>query len=85
MLFRSGVDNLKSINILHGRTAGDSILRKIASVLEELLDIRSGFTPERIERSARQTGNLIALGQRQANRRIRNMYLNWKIKRAVNL
>ena len=52
---------------------------------QELLDIRSGFTPERIERSARQTGNLIALGQRQANRRIRNMYLNWKIKRAVNL
>lgn len=51
----------------------------------EILAIRAGFTQEKIRRSAEQTTNLIALGQRQARRRARNRYLNWKINRVVNL
>lgn len=52
--------------------------------LPEIQEIRAGFTPERIEHSAEQTKNLIALGQRQSRQRTRNLYLNWKIRQVVN-
>lgn len=52
--------------------------------LPEILEIRAGFTPERIEHSAEQTRNLIALGQRQSRQRTRNLYLNWRIRQVVN-
>lgn len=36
-LMMFGVDNLKNINLRHGREYGDRILRQIADTLEELL------------------------------------------------
>lgn len=47
--------------------------------------IRSGFTREKIARAAAQTRALVALGQRQARRRLRNQYLGWKIRKVVAL
>lgn len=51
----------------------------------EIRGIRSGYTEEQIAHSAAETENLIALGQRQAEQRTRNLWIQWKIKRVVNL
>ena len=53
--------------------------------LPEILAIRSGFTKERIEESARQTQQLIHMGQRQARNRTKNLWIRWRINRVVNL
>ena len=53
--------------------------------LPELLAIRAGFTQANIDRAAEQTANLIAMGQRQAQHRTRNMFIHWTIRRVVNL
>lgn len=58
---------------------------KRSGFLQEILDVRTGFTQARIDRAAEQTVNLIAMGQRQARQRAQNKWIHWKIRRVVNL
>ena len=53
--------------------------------LPEILSIRAQYTQEQIARSAEETVNLVELGRRQAGQWIRNRYIQWKIRRVVNV
>ena len=53
--------------------------------LPEILSIRAQYTQEQIARSAEETVNLVELGRRQAGQWIRSRYIQWKIRRVVNV
>ena len=53
--------------------------------LEEIREVREGYTEWHIARSAEETTHLIAMGKRQARKRTANMLIRWKIRRVVNV